>query len=143
MPEALEQGLKKAAALQWSAPQHDAAKVAFLLADAPPHPENLGEALNQAQALRKQGVRLHSIAASGKTQETELFMRVASLISLGRYLFLTNDSGVGAPHEEPKDGPYAVQKLSVLVRQIIESELKGEKVIPAKEDILREVGAGR
>jgi len=61
----------------------------------------------------------------------------------GRYLFLTDDSGVGYGHAEPTVACYQVTALSKLVSRVLRSELTGKRIEPAPNDIIREVGSYR
>jgi hypothetical protein len=67
-------------------------------------------------------------------------MRTAALLSGARYLFLTDDSGVGLPHAEPHIPFYRVERLDRLIIRMIASELAGRHLEPKPEEILRTVG---
>ena len=68
-------------------------------------------------------------------------MRQAALVTEGRYLFLTDDSGVGYAHAEPTISCYRVTALSGLVTRVLESELSGIRVEARDRDVIREVGS--
>jgi hypothetical protein len=85
-------------------------------------------------------VQIFTLGASGVAQESEFLMRQASLVSGGRYLFLTDDSGVGNAHAEPSIPCYRVTKLSRLLTRILMSELTGERLEAAGGEVIREVG---
>jgi len=89
-------------------------------------------------AARKQGVRVYSVAASGTSDQAEFLMRQASELTLARYLFLTDDSGIGNAHAEPHIPCYQVQRLSGVMARVVRSELTG--VREEAKDILRSVG---
>ena len=114
--------------------------MAFLIADAPPHPEAVGDYLGAVDALRPLGVRLYPVAASGVDPEAEYLMRLGAEATLGRYLFLTDDSGLGDPHAEPHIPCYQVQKLNTLIGRMIASELSGTRVPADPTQIIRSVG---
>ncbi len=136
-PEAVDAALHAANELRW---RDDAAKVAFLVADAPPHAERADEALAQAGWMRSNGVALYPVASSGVKAEAEHVFRAAALLTGGAYSFLTDDSGVGNPHAEPHEAPrYAVQRLDDLIVQLVESELSGESRRTRQRDIVRDV----
>jgi len=137
-PEAMEQGL--AAGLQADWRTGNVARLLFLIADAPPHDENLQTMLEQVKTARHMGVRIHSLAASGVAEVAEYMLRYASVLTQGRYLFLTDDSGVGAGHAEPKIACYVVTRLDKLMSRVISSELSGTRVEPTATDIVRQVG---
>ncbi len=137
-PEAMDAAVKLVPQLSWRG--SEAAKMAFLVADAPPHPENVSTYLSGLDALRGLGVRLYPIAASGTSEEAEYVLRVGAQATLGRYLFLTDDSGVGDPHAEPHIPCYQVSKLGKVVARMIASELTGTRVAAPQADVIRSVG---
>lgn len=137
-PEAMEAALNQAAKLSWR--NGDVSRVAILNADAPPHDENLQAALDAAEELRLQGVRIHSLAASGVADTAEYLMRTMAVTTGGRHLFLTDDSGVGGAHQEPKVQCFVVTRLDQLLVRVLESELAGERIEPSPDDIIRTTG---
>jgi len=138
-PEAMEQGLSAAKGLQWRS--GNVARVAFVVADAPPHDINFRATLDAALGLRKIGVRLYGLAASGVADTAEYIMRLASLVTGGRYTWLTDDSGIGNSHAEPSVICYQVTKLDSLLVRVLQSELLGRRVEPDESHIIREVGS--
>jgi hypothetical protein len=137
-PEAMEQALAKAVDMQW----HDGntARLLFLVADAPPHDENLAAMLAQVRNARQKGLRIYSLAASGVADTAEWMLRVAALLTQARYLFLTDDSGVGYSHAEPKVACYLVTRLDQLISRVIAGELAGQRFEPNETEIIRKVG---
>lgn len=93
--------------LRWR-PQ-DTARVVFWAADAPPHAQHMNRTITAANAVRKQGISMYPIACSGYDDATELTMRSCAMLTGGQFLFLTDDSGVGASHGEPKIPYYHVE----------------------------------
>ena len=91
-PEAMERGLGAAQALAWRG--GDAVQILFHIADAAPHQQNYGALLQNARALAARDVVMFPIAASGGTAPLEYLMRAMAQMSGGRYVFLTDDSGV-------------------------------------------------
>jgi hypothetical protein len=83
---------------------------------------------------------VYPVAASGVSPDAEFQMRNAAQATLGRYLFLTDDSGVGGSHAEPHIPCYQVQHLNKLINRMIASELTGERIPTEASDILRSVG---
>jgi hypothetical protein len=67
-------------------------------------------------------------------------MRQASVLSGGRYLFLTDDSGVGNSHAEPDIACYRVTALKDLLVRVLASELSGFRKEAADSAVIREVG---
>ena len=59
------------------------------------------------------------VAASGVDKPTEFLFRAMAAMTGGKYVFLTDDSGVGNSHEEPDITGYTVEKLNdLMVREI-------------------------
>lgn len=141
IPEAMDQALEDAGQLQWR--DAETARVLFLVADAPPHAENVGRAMTAADRLRKRGVALYPIAASGYDEATEFVMRTSALLSGGQFLFLTDDSGVGNAHAEPHITDYHVQRLDQMMIRMIAGELAGQRIDPKPDEIIRTVGKPR
>ena len=80
------------------------------------------------------------IAASGIDPTAEFLMRAMGQVTGGRYLFLTDDSGVGNPHAEPTVDCHIVTPLNSLVQRVLESLVLGRRVEPAGEVVIRTVG---
>ncbi len=137
-PEAMEQAIDKAVDARWR--DGNTAKVMFLVADAPPHDENLARAFASFKQARKEGIRIYPLGASGVGDTAEYLMRMGAVMTQGRYLFLTDDSGVGNSHAEPKVPCYVVTPLNQLIERVLNSELRGKRVEPSAGSIIREVG---
>jgi hypothetical protein len=137
-PEAMEQALGRAIDASWRG--GNTARLLFLVADAPPHDENLGLTLDKARAARQMGLRIYPLAASGVADTAEYLMRVMASTTHSRYLFLTDDSGVGNAHAEPKVPCYIVSRLDQLLIRVIASELSGQRVEAVNGQIIRSVG---
>ena len=137
-PEAMDQALESALELDWRT--GTAARVAFLVADAPPHDDRVEETVQAVRQARARGLRLYPVAASGVADQAEYLMRAAAVLTGARHLFLTDDSGVGLPHAEPKIACYQVTALDNLLVRVIASELEGRRVEPSQDEVIREVG---
>ena len=137
-PEAMHKGLEEANQLRWR--DADVARVLFLIADAPPHGQHINCAMSAVNRLRQRGVGIYPVACSGYDDACEFVMRSSALLTGGRFLFLTDDSGVGNSHAEPKIPYYQVERLERLMARMIAGELTGRTVEPAPADILRTVG---
>jgi hypothetical protein len=137
-PEAMEVGLQEAVKLQWRSA--DTARVMFLVADAPPHAQDIGRAMAAADTLRKNGVAIYPLACSGYDPACELVMRSCAMLTGGQFLFLTDDSGVGEAHGEPHIPFYRVERQGSLMVRMVASELLGRRLEPAPEEIIRTVG---
>ena len=136
-PEAMDQALIRAVALPWRA---DAVKSLFLVADAPPHSDKFGRTWLAAEAARAKRIHITPIAASGVADQAEYAMRAMAAATQSRYLFLTDDSGIGNPHAPPAIDCYLVTRLNALVRRVIDSQLSGRRVEPDKAEVIRSVG---
>lgn len=136
-PEAMEQALIRAAGQPW---RRDAVKSLLLVADAPPHDENMGTAWLAAEHLRAARVHIVPVAASGVADKAEYAMRAMAALTQSRYTFLTDDSGIGNPHAAPAIDCYLVTRLDALLRRVIDSQLSGRRIEPADQEVIREVG---
>jgi hypothetical protein len=117
-----------------------AARVAFWVADAPHHAENAAAFSKEIRTAQQQGISVYPIASSGIDELTELTMRSAAQLTGGRYIFLTNDSGVGGDHKEPTIPCYFVTKLDKAILRMIDIEMSGVYAEPDAADILRTGG---
>lgn len=139
-PEAPEEGLADAAELAW---RSDAAvaRLAFWVADAPHHDNRAGALADAIEALQQKDVHVYPVASSGVDEFTELTMRSAAQLTLGRYLFLTNDSGIGGDHKEPTLPCYYVTMLDDAILRMVDIEMSGEYREPAAADVIRTGGS--
>src|SRR5262249_18442150 len=118
----------------------DAAKALLLVADAPPHEDAIPATLTAAEKLRSQGVQIVPVAASGVEENAEYVMRTMAALTQGRYIFLTDDSGVGNPHAEPDVPCVAVTRLDQLIGRVLGGIAEGRRIEPSKAEIIRTVG---
>ncbi|MBM4069417.1 MAG: VWA domain-containing protein [Planctomycetes bacterium] len=137
-PEAVHRAFEEAQQLRWQ--ESDTARVLFWVADAPPHSQHVARAMAAADNLRKNGVVIYPIACSGYDDSTEFLMRSCALLTGGQFLFLTDDSGVGNSHAEPKIPYYQVERLERLIVRMIAGELSGRRIDADPADIIRTVG---
>jgi Mg-chelatase subunit ChlD len=138
-PEAPDAALARLAQLQWRAAAKTA-RLAFWVADAPHHDEKAGAMSAAVRAAREQDVHIYPVASSGIDELTELTMRSAAQLTGGRYLFLTDDSGVGGAHKEPSIPCYFVTRLEKAIQRMIDIELSGSYAEPAAADVIRKGG---
>jgi hypothetical protein len=138
-PEAVVEGMKSGLAQSWR-PAANVAKVSFWVADAPAHP---GEGRALAAAVReakKKGVHVYPIASSDTDDTAEYQMRSTAQMTGGRYVFLTNDSGIGNAHAEPHIPCYNVTRLDDAIVRMISVELSGRYVEAEPNKVVRAVG---
>ncbi|MFZ5725470.1 MAG: vWA domain-containing protein [Pseudomonadota bacterium] len=136
-PEAMDQALIRAVAQDW---RPDAVKSLLLVADAPPHDEQFGRTWQAAEAARAKRIHITPVAASGVADKAEYAMRAMAAATQSRYLFLTDDSGVGNPHASPAIDCYLVTRLDALVRRVIDAQISGRRIEPDDSEIIRRVG---
>jgi hypothetical protein len=137
-PEAVHRGFEEAQTLSWQ--ESDTARVLLWLADAPPHSEFMSRTMAAADALRKKGVVFYPVACSGYDDNAEFIMRSCALLTGGQFLFLTDDSGVGDAHAEPKIPSYRVERLEKLIIRMVAGELAGRPIDAQPRDVIRTVG---
>jgi len=140
-PEAMDAAFAATSELSWR--KGDTARVAFLVADAPPHTNKISATLTAVDGLRSKGVAIYPVASSGVAGEAEFVMRAIALLTGAQYLFLTDDSGVGDAHAEPHIPCYTVEQLAPLMVRAIRSELAGRRVEAEPQFSIRTVGRGQ
>ena len=87
-PESLNQAVAQAVdGVDW---RDDAAKVAFVIADAPPHMDYAGDVPygEAARAALARGIRIHSVAASGLDPVGTLVFRQIAQLTRGTFIFI-------------------------------------------------------
>ena len=136
-PEAMDQAMVRAAGQDW---RPDAVKSLLLVADAPPHDENVGLTWRASEVLRHQRVQIVPVAASGVADKAEYVMRAMAAMTQSRYTFLTDDSGIGNRHARPAIDCYLVTRLDALLRRVIDSQISGRRIEPESQEVIREVG---
>lgn len=138
-PEAMHVALEAAKDLSWR--DGNTARVMFLVADASPHRQHIDRSMDAVKELRRKSVAVYPLASSGIRPEFEYLMRGAAFLTRGRYLFLTDHSGVGNAHAKPQAPKYEVEPLKQLMVRMIASELAGKEVL-AQEVIATEQSDG-
>jgi hypothetical protein len=87
-PESLNQGLAEAVGrMDW---RNGAAKIVFLIADAPPHMDYDGDVRygRSLLAALSQGIRVHAVAASGLDSLGTLIFRQIAQFTRGKFIFI-------------------------------------------------------
>jgi hypothetical protein len=138
-PEAPEAAFEAMNQLGWRSGDATA-RLAFWVADAPHHAERSARMKAAIEGAESQGVHVYPVASSGIDELTELSMRSAAQLTGGRYLFLTDDSGVGGAHKEPSIPCYFVTKLDAAILRMVDIEMTGEYREPFGEEVLRAGG---
>ena len=135
IPEAIDRGLDAAAKLSWSTDA--SARIAFWIADAPGHHDKAQAVHDAVLANQAKGVHVYPIAASGADTLLEYTMRSTAQLTGGRYLFLTDDSGIGGSHEVPEIPCFYVTKLNSAIVRMVSNELTGTYTEPQPNEIIR------
>jgi hypothetical protein len=139
-PEAVVEGLSAGLSDNWrSTPE--TARIMFWVADAPTH---RGEGRALSALVRKasnMGVHIYPVAASGVDDEAEYQMRSTAAATGGRYIFLTDDSGVGNSHAEPHIPCYSVTRLDSAIVRMVTNEVHGTYSAASESDVVRKVGS--
>lgn len=138
-PEAAAAALEAGVAMAWR--RGKGKRLLFHIADAPPHDRDAATYLAAASRAAAQNIQIFGLGASGVAAESEFLMRQAALESSGRYLFLTDDSGVGNHHAEPTISCYRATELNQLMIRVLASELSGERIEAPESQIVRRVGS--
>ncbi|MBI2391317.1 MAG: VWA domain-containing protein [Deltaproteobacteria bacterium] len=128
MPESVNAALADTVQkLDWAG--DETGRLAILLADAPPH-YYADEQYTYKHAigdLNARGVKLVTVGASGIDKSTEYLFRQMSVYTGGRYVFLTDDSGVGDSHLVPDITGYQVEHLDKILVRVIGDEARAFK----------------
>jgi hypothetical protein len=138
-PEASERALEDVTQLTWRA-EADVAKMLFWITDAPHHTPVKDSVATSIRSLQNANVHVYPVAASGVDDLAELTLRESAQLTGGRYVFLTDDSGVGNPHAEPRIPCYFVTKLNNAVLRMIDVEMTGAYREPTAEEVIRTAG---
>ena len=139
IPEAPDQGMAALPQLAWRSGDNNA-RLAFWVADAPHHADKATAMAAALRDVRDLGVHVYPVAASGVDELTELSMRTAAQLTGGRYLFLTNDSGIGDDHKEPTIPCYFVTSLRSAILRMVDIELSGKYHEPSATEVIRTGG---
>ncbi|EPX80938.1 VWA domain-containing protein [Litoreibacter arenae] len=140
-PEAAARALASAADMPWRKGKGE--RLVIHVADAPAHDHRAKAYLQAARTATVKGVQVFGLGASGVGDEAEYLMRQAAVQTGGRYMFLTDDSGVGYGHAEPSVSCYRVTALTDLVGRVLRSELSGRRIEAAPSQVVRTVGSYR
>lgn len=138
-PEASHKALADLMQLSWRSGA-DVARMAFFFTDAPHHVSKAPELTAALRSARAADVHLYPVAASGVDELAETTLRQAAQFTGGRYLFLTDDSGIGNTHKEPSIPCYFVTLLLDAMSRMIEIELTGVYREPASSELIRSAG---
>ena len=124
-PESLNQGL--AVATSGMAWREGAAKVAFLIADAPPHMDYQDDVPYDRAALAAihNGIRIHTVAASGLDDRGSLVFRQVAQLTRGAFIFIEYGSTAESAADHGVTGPVASNNLDQIIFEQIRDEIQG------------------
>ena len=126
-PEDMNAGLEAAMTrLAWS--DGAAVRVMVLIADAPPQ-HYADEQFTYREAMMtaaRRGIRILPVAASGADRTVEYLFRAMGAMTSTPYVYLTDESGVGAPHMEADTDRVAVEHFNDLLTRMIIADLHGQ-----------------
>lgn len=119
-PEAVEKALENGiSGHPW---RENSVKIVFLVLDAPAHKtEGVSQSLLQSiEAAARRGIRLVPVMASGADEAAEILCRQLALFTGGRFVFITDHSGIGSTHREPiTTVAYEVKPLITILKEVI------------------------
>jgi hypothetical protein len=139
IPEAPDAAFEAMNQLAWRSGSATA-RLAFWVADAPHHDDKAPALKAAIEAAEANGIHIYPVASSGINELTELTMRSAAQLTGGRYLFLTDDSGVGGAHKEPSIPCYFVTKLDSAILRMVDIEMTGVYREPTSAELIRAGG---
>ncbi len=126
-PESVNAALYKAMReLSWR--DEDTVRLLFLVADAPPHyyPDEQYTYRDAIPDAHASAIKLFPVAGSGIDKSTEYLFRNLAVASMGKYIFITDDSGIGGGHIDPDIEQFEVETLNaILIRTILEEYRRG------------------
>lgn len=124
-PESLNQGLSMAVgAMDW---RPDAAKITFLVADAPPHMDYQQDTTyaDAARAALARGIRIHTVAASGLDDFGSLVFRQSAQLTRGEFVFIEYGSTAASAADHGVTGQVQSNNLDAILFRKIEAEVTG------------------
>lgn len=112
--------------------RENSTKILMHVLDAPPHDGTQFQQkyFSALEKLCEKGIRVVTVASSGVDGKCEYLCRTASLITQGRYVFLTNHSGIGGDHKDPEATEYVVEYLNRCLVRLIEEIHTGVETQP-------------
>ncbi len=141
-PEAAAEALQAMTALHWRT-DAGTARLAFWVADAPHHERDRELLATAIRTSSSADIHVYPVASSGVDRLTEYTMRSSAQLTGGRYLFLTDDSGIGGTHLVPSIPCFFVTRLNDAMLRMIDIELSGLYREPEASQILRTGGDPR
>jgi Mg-chelatase subunit ChlD len=121
-PESLNQGLAEAVRMDF---RERAAKVMFLIADAPPHMDYAGDVRygESLKAAVDRGIRIHSVAASGLNPTGTFIFRQIAQYTRGKFIFIEYGSTAESAAAHGVTGKVSSNNLDDIVFEQIREEV--------------------
>ena len=138
-PEASHAALETMNQLAWR-PDEDVARLAFWVADAPHHDQHVDTLAWAVRTAAEQDIHIYPVASSGVDDLTEFSMRSSAQLTGGRYIFLTEDSGIGEAKKEPNIPCYFVTRLDHAILRMVAVEMSGSYIEPDPANVIRTGG---
>jgi uncharacterized protein YegL len=122
-PESLNQGLAEAVGRDDWRP--DAAKVVFLIADAPPHMDYQGDIRygETVKAAVARGIKIHSVAASGLEPLGTFVFRQIAQFTRGKFIFIEYGTIAATAESHGVAGPVKSNNLDDILFTQIRDEI--------------------
>jgi hypothetical protein len=110
-----------------------AAKVVFLIADAPPHMDYEGDVPYRTSLVAAvgAGIRVHAVAASGLDPFGTLVFRQTAQLSRGKFVFIEYGSAAQSAASHGVTGPVASNNLDAILVDRLRAEVDGWGKDPA------------
>lgn len=125
MPESLNQGLAEAVGrAEW---REGAARVIFLIADAPPHMDYAGDVPygESLKAAVDRGIRIHAVAASGLDPRGTFVFRQIAQFARGKFIFIEYGSAAATAASHGVAGEARSNNLDDIIYERIRDEVAG------------------
>lgn len=116
--EAVDVAMTEAVNKQWGT--GSSTKLIFHVADAPAHHSDFPTWNKAVIKAAEKDITVCSVVCSGASKDAEYGMRSQALLTGGKYIYLTNDSGIGGYHADPnvKEKPVVEYLNECLIRTI-------------------------
>ncbi|HCH63495.1 MAG: hypothetical protein CL927_17125 [Deltaproteobacteria bacterium] len=124
-PESLNQGLAVGVAgMEW---RDHAARVAFVVADAPPHMDYQGDVSygRAAAAAVHRGIRIHTVAASGLDDRGSFAFRQIAQLTRGQFIYIEYGSAAASAADHGVRTPKGSNNLDDILYGRIRAEIDG------------------
>ena len=118
-PESVAEALEIAVNKQWSG--SNSTKLIFHVLDAPPHEGQSYQTIFKKSVFKaaEKGIRICPRLASGADMLTEYLTRQEAILTGGTFVYVTDDSGNGNAHYDPKLPVTIVERLDSLMVRLI------------------------